>query len=308
MSLKAFALIFVFSLLMAGCTDDSSDAKVANDQPPEIVTVNYPLFYFTQQLAGDLANVTLPIPADIDPAQWQPNIDEILKLQQAELIILNGAGYSSWLNKVSLPSRQLLNTSTAIKEQWIALDQQTTHSHGPTGAHSHSGYAFTTWMDITIASQQAQSIAAALVARWPEQKTVIEPREQALLSALDKLDRSYQDAAQCLAGYQRIYSHPVYQYFERRYQLPGTSLHWEPGQMPSDAQWQQLQEMIDGSGPGVFIWEDTPDPVIAERMSSMGLEFITLKPAANRSERDWLGEQESNLQQLQKHCIEKFRP
>ncbi|MDJ0776875.1 MAG: hypothetical protein QNJ85_03360 [Gammaproteobacteria bacterium] len=36
-----------------------------------IYTVNYPLQYFSERIAGDHAEVLFPAPGDIDPAFWK---------------------------------------------------------------------------------------------------------------------------------------------------------------------------------------------------------------------------------------------
>ena len=93
-----------------------------------------------------------------------------------------------------------------------------------------------------------------------------------------------------------IYSHPVYQYFERRYNLPGRSLHWEPNAMPDDEQWRTLQRSLNNAS--LFIWEAQPDPAIAARMTALGLAFAVVNPAANHGNKDWLLVQRENLQRL----------
>jgi zinc transport system substrate-binding protein len=290
--------ILVAVILLSSCDKKEADDKTVDTAAASIITVNYPLYYFTQRLAGDLATVILPVPVGSDPAQWNPQLADIQQMQQAELIILNGAGYSTWLDKVSLSPNRLVNSSLDAKDQWITLSGQTTHSHGPGGEHSHGGYAFTTWMDMTLARQQASAIARALIKRWPEQQQAIALREARLLEALTELDKAYQRLAVDLAGKNLIYSHPVYQYFERRYQLAGESLHWEPGEMPSEKQWRYLQNRVAGKSDNLFIWEDEPSTGIAQRMAAMGLASVVIRPAANTSSKDWLGEQQANLKRL----------
>jgi zinc transport system substrate-binding protein len=290
--------ILVAVILLSSCDKKEADDKTVDTAAASIITVNYPLYYFTQQLAGDLATVILPVPVGSDPAQWNPQLADIQQMQQAELIILNGAGYSTWLDKVSLSPNRLVNSSLDAKDQWITLSGKTTHSHGPGGEHSHGGYAFTTWMDMTLARQQASAIARALIKRWPEQQQAIALREARLLEALTELDKAYQRLAVDLAGKNLIYSHPVYQYFERRYQLAGESLHWEPGEMPSEKQWRYLQNRVAGKSDNLFIWEDEPSTGIAQRMAAMGLASVVIRPAANTSSKDWLGEQQANLKRL----------
>jgi len=301
-----FLSLIIISLLVLSCDKEVSVDNTAKTRGVEIIVVNYPLFYFTQYLVADLAKVTFPVPDNIDPADWKPQLEDTLKLQQADLIILNGSGYSNWLDKVSLSSSKLLDSSRSITSELIPLTEQTTHSHGPKGDHSHSAYAFTLWMDPELAKKQVFVISQALAKRWPQQKQAIQLRETELIEQLTKLDTEYQEQASRLKNTNIIYSHPVYQYFARRYHLNGQSLHWEPNVMPSEKQWNQLKIILNRikltEKNSLFIWEDFPTPEIAKRLSLMGVNFVVIRPAANSSSNDWLTEQQSNLKRLKVCC------
>lgn len=298
--------LFVFCLSVISCDKEVSVDNTVKAKSVEIIVVNYPLYYFTQYLVADLAKVTFPVPNNIDPADWNPRLEDIIKLQQADLIILNSPGYSGWLNKTALSSSKLLDSSQSIKSELIPLTEQTTHSHGPKGDHSHSGYAFTTWMDPELAKKQVSIIAQALGKRWPKHKQSILLRETELLEQLTDLDTKYQEQASRLKNKNIIYSHPVYQYFEQRYHLNGRSLHWEPNVMPSEKQWNKLKILLDGKSlnekNSLFIWENFPAPEISKRLSLIGLDFVVIRPAANSSKNDWLTEQQSNLKRLNACC------
>ena len=263
-----------------------------------VVAVNNPLTYFAERLAGDAIDVRLPVPAGTDPAFWQPTVEDILMLQSAERILLNGAGYSPWLDKVAVSRRTLVVTSN--EESWIPLKNQVTHSHGPQGEHAHGSYAGTTWMDLELAASQAGSVAAALATLLPDHTAKITGRLGELQQELFELDSGLQLCAAQLAGRQVIYSHPVYQYFERRYLLAGTSLHWEPDIMPTEEQWTTLGNMLGKQA--LFVWEAAPGEDIIAKLASMQLPFVTVNPAANRGEQDWLAVQRSNLARLEQHC------
>lgn len=203
---------------------------------------------------------------------------------------------------VTLGASKLVVTSAPARARWIELEGRVTHSHGPEGEHAHGGYAFTTWMDISLARVQAEAVAAALIDRWPEKRQQVSGNLAALLADLDALDAGYQEQAARLVGRQLIYSHPVYQYFERRYDLPGHSLHWEPGVMPTEAQWRELERLR--RKVSLFVWEAGPVPAIAGRMAAMGLESVVIDPGANSGDRDWLSVQQTNLRQLSQLALE----
>ena len=289
-----FVTLVLSVLLITGCGDDLSQGGESTDTFPYVVVVNNPLLYFTRRLIGDSVEVRLLAPADIDPATWRPSVADVLQLQGAELVMLNGAAYSSWLDKVALSPGKQVVTSASVKDRWIARDGRVTHSHGPGGDHAHGDYAFTTWMDMNLARIQAETVSVALQQRWPEQSDTIAANLRELVNDLDFLDQSYREQTAQLAGRQIVYSHPVYQYFERRYQLPGRSLHWEPDAMPSDEQWVELEQMIDESS--LFVWEGEPATAIQERMTKLGLAWVVIDPAANVGDSDWLSVQRDNIE------------
>ena len=76
------------------------------------------------------------MPADEDPAYWMPDAETISNYQQADLILLNGAGYEQWVDSASLPKSKLCNTSVAFAKYYIPLEDALTHSHGPEGMHA----------------------------------------------------------------------------------------------------------------------------------------------------------------------------
>lgn len=296
MRLRHLTLLPLFVVLLA-CADEPAPGDESPATRPYIVAVNNPLYYFATRLVGEKVEVRLPVPADIDPATWQPAVADVLELQGAELVLLNGAGYSGWLDRVSLAPGRLVVTSEPARQQWIELAGQVTHSHGPEGAHAHGGYAFTTWMDLSLARVQAEVVAEALMRRWPASRDTVTGKRDALLADLDALDAGYREQAARLAGRQMIYSHPVYAYFQRRYDLAGESLHWEPDVMPSAAQWEELERLR--TQETLFLWEGEPEGAIGERMTAMGLEYAVVDPAANRGQRgDWLAVQRDNLRRL----------
>lgn len=295
-SIKSTALVALLIALLVACSEKSVPIAPPATSTPYLVAVNSPLQYFARRLAGEGVEVRLPAPSGTDPAIWEPTVEDVLQLQCAELVLLNGAGYSSWLDKVTLDSNKLVVTSEPARARWIELKGQVTHSHGPEGEHAHSGYALTTWMDMSLARVQAEAVAAALVNHWPDRREEVSGNLAALLADIDALDQGYREQASRLAGRQVIYSHPVYQYFERRYNLSGDSLHWEPDAMPSEEQWQELDQLRREDS--LFVWESEPNAAISERMAAMGLMSVVVDPASNCEDGQWLEVQQENLNRL----------
>ena len=96
-------------LMVAACTQDkqASEDSEAPRYPPRVYTVNYPLAYFAERIAGGSVKVVFPVPPDVDPAIWSPDAETIADYQQADLVLLNGAGYAGWLQRATPDGRGL---------------------------------------------------------------------------------------------------------------------------------------------------------------------------------------------------------
>lgn len=305
MHVRMTLAVVLAMLCVTGCSRSPERQTAVDDEKGnEIITVcvvNYPLKYFAQRIGGDRVAVDFPAPSDGDPAFWKPAAEDISRMQEADLILLNGADYAKWVAMVSLPQAKTINTSTSIKEQFIPLEEATTHSHGPEGEHAHGGTAFTTWLDAKLAIQQARAILNALTERWPEQQDQFEAGFAGLEKDLLDVDAAIEKALAIVKDTPLVFSHPVYQYFERRYSLNGHSVHWEPDEMPTDEQWTELAELLKSHEAKWMIWEGEPEQETVIRLREMGVESVVFDPCGNvPDDGDYLTVMRVNLNVLSK--------
>jgi zinc transport system substrate-binding protein len=300
--MKRLLALAAMLIAVAGCSDGKNEATApAPDgaERPLVYATNYPLKYFVERVAAPLVDVRFLVPGDEDPAYWRPNPEDVLAMQKADLIVLNGASYETWLKNVSLPPSRMVLTADGLRDRLIPLEEEATHSHGLEGEHEHSGTAFTTWLDPTLAAAQASAIKDALAARWPQHSDQFEAQLAELTRELAILDGQAQEAVAGNPELRVLFSHPVYQYLARRYSLNARSVHWEPDQMPGEAQWQELQVILEGFPASWMIWEDAPLRQISERLESVGIRSVVFDPCANiPPSGDFLSMMEENLQAL----------
>ena len=269
------------SVLAAGVLVSLATAAVAQDRP-RVVAVHQALQDFAQSLLADDAEVVFPVPQGVDPSFWRPSIADISMIQSADLILLNGAGFASWIDRVSLPRSRLVNTSKQIEDQFI-VTESITHSHGDGGEHSHEGVASYTWLDPVLAVAQAEAIASAAVARGLASAAAVEARLEGLVSDLSDLDALAQDLLKGAQGTAMIATHPRYQYFARRYALSITALEWEAGAMPTEAQLATLADLAQTLDARVLIWEAQPPAAAMAAAEALGLKSVVFDPFAGQS-------------------------
>ena len=264
-----------------------------------VYVVNYPLQYFAERIGGEHVNVFLPAQANIDPAFWMPDTPTIAAYQQADLILLNGAGYAKWVNKVTLPRFRMVNTSAGFKDRYIEAAEILTHSHGSEGEHAHESLAFTTWIDFNLAARQAKSIAEALGRKRPELKHTFQKNYQRLEQDLLKLDRDLKTLISKDPSRPLVVSHPVYDYFARRYGLNIKSVHWEPDEIPTNEQMMDLNRILKEHPAKWMIWEGKPLQESVERLQAIGLDSLVFDPCGNTPHQgDFLSVMRQNVDNL----------
>lgn len=270
------------------------------DKKFTVYTVNYPLTYFAERIGGAFINVVFPAPPDIDPAFWSPDTETTREYQVADLILLNGAGYEKWAQKVSLPVMRTVDTSRAFRKDLIFIESTITHSHGPGGDHSHGGTAFTTWLDFSQAAQQAESIFKALARKIPSQKAELSKNYGSLQRDLLSLDKRMLDLSMNRPDIQLLGSHPIYQYLARRYSLHVKMVMWEPDEDPGEQDWEHLKTLLQSYHAEWMIWEGEPLPASRKQLEGMEIKSTVFSPCFSRPQHgDFLSVMRQNVTNME---------
>jgi zinc transport system substrate-binding protein len=302
---RAVVAVFVVAMMLgAGCGKKVPTSATPTGKP-SVYTTFYPTQYFAARIGGDLIDVVCPVPADQDVIFWMPDAKAIVAYQKADLIIINGAEFCKWVQRVSLPASRVVNTAKPFEDDFVIFAHAPVHSHGEGGKHAHEGLDGHTWVDPVNARLQAAEIRKALVKRFPEHKAEFEKGFALLAQDLEALDTQ-------LKGYQAIYknhplltSHPAYNYIAKRYGWNIVSLDLFPEEMPSDEAFQGIKEILKRHPAKHLIWETYPTKAIADRIrSELGLISIEFSPCellsedAQNSGTDYMSVMRRNLKNI----------
>jgi len=175
----------------------------------------------------------------------------------------------------------MVDTSVKFKDRYITAEAIVTHSHGGQGAHTHESLAFTTWLDFDLAAKQAKAVMEALSRKKPEAKDFFKKNYAALEHDLRSLYDEMKSIAAKNTSLPLVASHPVYEYLSQRYDLNLKSVHWEPDEFPSDAQWSALGAMLEKHPARWMIWEGKPVQTSVERLKAMGVNSLIFNPCGN---------------------------
>jgi zinc transport system substrate-binding protein len=296
---QSFAILFVLFVLGSCGSKDKKDNSEENSANSKTLAVtNYPLYFFTQMIAGEEFEVLFPVPRDEDPAFFEPTAEIVSKYQSAEIIFINGAGYESWVDKVALSQRKIVNTTSNVSEKYIK-EKGMSHSHGPDGEHDHAETAFTTWLDQSIALDQAKLIYEKLKKSYPENGQKFDNNYSELESGIIELDNKMDNLFKPYRGKTLYASHPVYQYLGSRYGINIKSEHWEPGQSVEPDMVKTFVESLDVDDTKIMLWEGKPHPETRQLLEEYSVRCVLFIPCGNKpQEGDYLSVMKQNIENL----------
>jgi len=110
-----FAIIIIIPLISAILWNNENTENLETSEDELQVYVSfYPLYETTQAIIGQKVDVKILTPTNIDPHDFDPSVKIIQEMKTADLIILNGGGFESWISNMKLEPDQLLDSSNGI--------------------------------------------------------------------------------------------------------------------------------------------------------------------------------------------------
>ena len=194
-----------------------------------VVATFYPLAYFAEEIGGDYVSVRQLLPDNTEVHSWEPSISDIVVVDDADILIYNGANVDNWFEADVLPSidqsnKIIVKTTEGVELLETVADEIVDlvffgYSGVSYGYYGHENGPFDphTWISPFVAKQQAQKIHVALVQKDPEHEQYYDERWQDLKARFEQLDDDYMTG---LSNTQReviFVTHAAYGYLADRY-------------------------------------------------------------------------------------------
>jgi len=283
-------ILLAVTIAFAGCSDSETPTGPTT---PQVYTTFYPTTYFAARIADGAVEVVCPIPPDEDPIFWMPDAATIAAYQKADLIVINGAHFEKWVEKVSLPAAKLVDTALPFESRFLRFTGAVTHSHGAGGEHSHEGVDGHTWLDPGLAKIQADQVHRALARLLPEKAGEFRGNLTALADDLDKLHEAFENLSNAMRGAPLLASHPAYNYLAKRYAWDVTNLDLDPERMPADEVIAEIRATLADKPARILLWESPPLSEIAERFEKeLKLVSVVFSPCELLTEEQLQAEQD----------------
>jgi zinc transport system substrate-binding protein len=214
-----------------GSGNSAGERSLAAGTGPSQIRVcvtSRPLLEMALLVAGEQAIVEKIIPDEERSLFWKPGAAEIRRLQDADLILIHGAGFEPWLDRISVPESTIVDTGSVFEDQLIRVSDFVVHQHGPDGEHSQEGVVRETWLDPELATAQLNQVVLAFTKLQPEHADKFIRRAAPLTHSLEATDSQIEAlAAQTSEENLTILSDgPYYHYLTRRLKWKLNPVSW----------------------------------------------------------------------------------
>lgn len=272
MKSKFIPALCLLALLSAAC----GPAALPTGRAPQALAVESFLANLAQHVAGERQQIETLIPLGLDPHAFEPTPQDVVRIANSPILIVNGAGFEAWLSKTldnAGGQHRLIEASAGLTAR---LPQP-----GETGGEDHAEGDPHFWLDPSLAIRYVENIRDGLSQADPDGKEIYARNTAAYIEKLQQLDGWIKTQIETIPPERRLMvtNHESFGYYADRYGLrivgailPGTS----SLASPSANQLAGLIQAIQASqAPAIFL-ETGSNPELADQLAAeTGVQIVT---------------------------------
>lgn len=277
-------LILISMILLVGCAPQAPQ----DDGTLKVYTSFYAMYDFASMLAGDNATVENLVPVGVEPHDWEPSPEDMVKLEQADVFIYSGKGMESWCERVL---GTLSNKDLVVVEAAREVPAHT--AQGAVDPH--------VWLDPANAILELEAIADGLMQADPAHADAYRSNLAACAARMETLDATYQEQLAACPRQDIIVSHAAYGYLCDAYGLHQTAI--EGLTADSDASPGRLAQLVEQIREQdihyIFFEELVQSKAVDTLAAETGVTALELNPFEGDTKgRDYFTVMEENLKNL----------
>lgn len=267
MRYRALFIAFLTTATIISCEAQSNSPS--DSTAPVILASATFLADIAQNVAGDRVVVESLLPGGSDPHSYQPTPQDVTKIVQSKLLIINGAEYEHFLEPLlenAGGEREVTEASAGLSPR---LDSESEHGIDP-----HL------WLDPNNVITYVENIREALTHYDPEGAAIFQSNADTYVAQLVELDEWINEQVSQIPPERRLLvtNHEALGYFAERYGftvigavVPGVS----SDASPSAEQMADLIDQIKASGTPAIFLDEVENPALAQQIAAeTGVEVI----------------------------------
>lgn len=284
---RFIGLILIFcTLIFTGCgtsTNNTAGSKGTGspaDKKLIVYTSVYPMYDFAQKIGGDKIQLKNLVPAGTEPHDWEPTPSDIADIEKANVLIYNGAGMETWLDKVlkSINTEKIVTVEASKGLSLLNNPDKTENIK--TDPH--------VWLDPKLAKQEMEAIKNGLVNADPANQAYYEKNYADYALQFNQLDQEYKAAAAQFSKKDIVVAHQAFGYLCSAYGLNQVAIEGLAADSePSPARMAEIVNMVREKQIRYIFYEELVSPKVAQTIAQeTGVTTAVLNPVEGLTESD----------------------
>jgi len=262
----------------------SSQQEAVESNGIKVVASFYPLAHFSDQILGELGEISTLTPPGSDAHSFSPTPQDALSLQEADVFFYNGAGFDAHIEEfvttLETNGLQIVDMSQFI-ELHAGKDEE--DGEGEEGGHNHHGvYDPHYWQSPQNAQIMVQEMSNILqeFAMTEVQKMEVSKNTARYLKELAELHEAYQDGLADCGLTDIVVAHDAFGYTAEAYgfdliPLAGLS----PQDRPSAKRLGEIAQLAEAKGITHIFFETLSSPELSETLArEVDAQTLVLNP------------------------------
>jgi len=252
---------FIVILTIVGVTLSACGQPTSSSEAPVVLASTTFLTDITRNIAGDRVKVESLLPIGADPHSYQPTPQDVAKIEQSKLLIINGAEYEHFLESLlenAGGERKIIEASSGLRLRTDAESEQGVDPH--------------LWLDPNNVIIYVENIREGLTHFDPDGAAIYQSNADAYVAKLEALDAWIDEQVSQIPPERRLLvtNHEALGYFAERYGF--TVIGAVVPSVSSDAstsagQMAELIEQIKSSGTPAIFLDEVENPALAEQIA-----------------------------------------
>jgi len=284
-------MIAIFVISIVGSLSNFAQGATPTKGKTEILTTFFPIYLFAKNITAGIENINVDmlLPSGYGcPHDYAISPDDIKKIHQADIIIMNGLGMEEFLAK-AWPSgasnsgfSKSHNAKTVVASDGltpIRLRYYHEHENSSTSAHEYNPHVFASPKQ---ADHMVKTITDSLVRFLPEFEKQLNSNGEEYRRKLDALSRMFEVSLQGLKNPKIVTVHEVFDYMARDYGFDIIDvIEKEPGEEPSAKELlSEIKEFRDNKIAALFSEPQYSARIVEVIGDELHLPVIKLDPVA----------------------------
>jgi zinc transport system substrate-binding protein len=259
-----------------------------------VVTSIFPLAEMARAVGGERVTVDLLLPPGSEPHSWAPKPSDMLRLEQADVILLVGADMEPWAQDLTKTGgkEKAIVIQAAEDAPLLRVGQGRGHpeaSEDHEAKHQHRGVDPHIWLDFKWDILLVNKIVDIFGTLDPRGAAVFKKDGDAYSKKLGELDRAYETTlASCSGKTMVIGGHAAFGYLARNYRLEQVALFGlSPDASPTPRRMAELTDLIRARDVKAIFFDETASDKLTRTLArETAVRTMVLAPGASLTRDD----------------------